>query len=53
MKNSEEEKKISGSSSLKRISKEIQNYSANPHPFVAIFPCANINVWKILLLGPK
>jgi ubiquitin-protein ligase len=38
---------------LKRIAKEIQNYSDNPHPFVAIFPCSNINLWKILLLGPK
>lgn len=40
-------------SSLKRIGKEIQHYSENPHPFVAIFPCSNINLWKILLLGPK
>lgn len=50
---SEESKKISGNASLKRIAKEIQAYSDNPHPFVAIFPCANINLWKILLLGPK
>ena len=50
---SEESKQISGNASLKRIAKEIQNYSDNPHPFVATFPCANINLWKILLLGPK
>jgi hypothetical protein len=50
---SEESKKISGNASLKRIAKEIQNYSDNPHPFVSIYPCANINIWKILLLGPK
>lgn len=43
----------SGNNSLKRIGKEIQHYSENPHPFVAIFPCSNINLWKILLLGPK
>ena len=51
--NEEESKKILGSGSLKRIAKEIQHYSDNPHPFVGIFPCANINLWKILLLGPK
>ena len=49
----EGQKKISGSASLKRIAKEIQNYNENPHPFVAIFPCENINVWKVLMLGPK
>ena len=49
----EGQKKISGNASLKRIAKEIQNYNENPHPFVAIYPCENINVWKILLLGPK
>lgn len=51
--NEGEAKKISGSSSLKRIAKEIQHYSENPHPFVSIYPCANVNLWKILLLGPK
>lgn len=45
--------KIGGNNSLKRIAKEIQHYSENPHPFVAIFPCSNMNIWKILLLGPK
>lgn len=49
----EGQKKISGNSCLKRIAKEIQNYNSNPHPFVAIYPCENISVWKILLLGPK
>lgn len=49
----EGKKKIANSSSLKRIMKEIETYNKNPHPFVAIYPCANINIWKILLLGPK
>jgi len=53
MKGSEESVKISSSGSLKRIAKEIQSYTDNPHPFVAIFPCSNINLWKVLLLGPK
>lgn len=48
-----EQKKISGNKSLVRIAKEIQLYNENPHPFVSIYPCENINVWKILLLGPK
>lgn len=49
----EGQKKLSGNTSLKRIAKEIQNYNENPHPFVSIYPCENINMWKILLLGPK
>lgn len=49
----EEVKRISQNSSLTRIVKEIQKYEANPHPYVSIYPCANISLWKILLLGPK
>ncbi len=53
LENEDEQKKISGNSALKRIAKEIQAYEKNPHPFVSIYPCSNINLWKILLLGPK
>ena len=52
-KGEEGQKKLSGNSSLKRIMKEIENYNKDPHPFVAIYPCADLNMWKILLLGPK
>lgn len=45
--------KVAGNNSLKRLAKEISNYSVNPHPFVAIFPCADMQLWKMLLLGPK
>ena len=33
--------------------KEIEKYNQDPHPFVSIYPCSDINIWKILLLGPK
>ena len=46
-------KKISNNNSMKRIVREIQNYTKEPHPFVSIFPSADLNYWKILLLGPK
>ncbi len=53
MESETESKKIAGNQSLKRIAKEIQHYSSNPHPYVSIYPCANLNLWKILLVGPK
>lgn len=37
---------------LKRIVKELTNYQANPHPFVAVFPCEDMTLWKILMMGP-
>ena len=38
---------------MKRIVKEIQNYTQNPHPFVSIYPSEDLTYWKILLLGPN
>ena len=46
-------KKISNNNAMKRIVKEIQNYTKEPHPFVSIYPSADLNYWKILLLGPN
>lgn len=43
---------IAPTGSLKRIVKELTNYQANPHPFVSIYPCEDMTLWKILLLGP-
>jgi ubiquitin-protein ligase len=44
---------IAPTGSLKRIVKELTNYQANPHPFVSIYPCEDMTLWKILLLGPQ
>jgi ubiquitin-protein ligase len=37
---------------MKRIVKEIQHYTSDPHPFVSIYPSQDLSYWKILLLGP-
>ena len=52
--NKELAEKINPSTRLKRIVKEIHNYTSDPHPFIQIFPGKeDISFWKVLLKGPE